>query len=106
MYAIQALFTLCISLSWIIDIFYVIGHYGHSVCCFVHLGVIIFTGISRYSTNGMRCAEQVGNVRFASGNGDKFSYADHAKSLEALFISACALFCFYNFFISVLSKLS
>ena len=105
MYAIQMMFTCCLCLTWIWYPFGRAGHYGHCICCVVHLAVIIFTGVARYNKAGMLCSEMTSRVPYGN-DGEDFEYAEHGKQLEGLFITACTLFCFYNFFISVLSRFS
>ena len=106
MYAAHACLTvmLCFTVLWYPCGRF--GHYGHCVGCLVHLGMIILTGVSRYSENGMLCSDLKSRVVYGADGESSFEYAEHGKRLETLFIIACTLFCFYNFFISALSMKS
>ena len=68
--------------------------------------MIVLTGVSRYSENGMLCSDLKSRVVYGADGESSFEYAEHGKKLETLFIIACTLFCFYNFFISALSMKS
>ena len=106
LYAAHAVLTVCFCLTVIWWPCRAIAHYGHCLGCLAHLGIIIWTGISRYSRNGMICSELKSRVFYGEDKTSSFEYAEHGKKLETLFIIACTLFCFYNFFISALSMKS
>ena len=96
LYLILSCLTFCVCLSTILWPLCVFG-FGH-ICggCGV-LACLIVTGVFRYSKDGEACANSDLPV-----TADGVTFADHATTIQNLFIAQCVLIIFYNCCVGVL----
>ena len=105
LYAVLSVSTICMCFTCVAWPIGYLGAMGHSFGCCAHLAAIIITGIYRYSDEGEMCAQNPIEAQI-NDNGDKLSFEEHANMIQGLFISACVLFCCFNIFAAMISKVS
>ena len=100
LYLLLGIFTLCLGLSYWVNIFACCAVCGHCWGQCAHFALIIVTGVFRYSDSGKNCAE------IPWGIDEDTTFEDHGDKIQALFISQCVLWCFYNCCVAVGMQLS
>lgn len=105
LYALLAVFTFMLCMTCLVWPMGKLGGIGHGLGCCAHLAAIIVTGVFRYSTEGELCASNSISLPY-NKEGDEFTFAEKGDTIQALFISACCLFCCFNCFVGVMGSVS
>ena len=79
---------ICIGVGSINPSLRLCGAFCASCLCCSHFGIIIATGVYRYSTKGKLCALSMGATNFVSEDelNDTWTYEKDGKLIEALWI--------------------